>query len=313
MGEDKQRKGTAEYVPASGSKAGNSDQITRAYLDSLLLEFRHMGNEIPDTGVKLLGQELPTPVMAGSLTLFERMNPEGAAGFARAVKAAETIMWAGWMEDETFKEITDTGVKAVRGIKPFEEEDKIFKAIEVARDNGAVAISMDIDHCFGDSGKDCEFALGKLEHKTLEQLQSYVDAAGKLPFIFKGILSTDDAEKCLGLGAAGCGVSHHKGIWSYAVPPLLVLPKIREASRGRLELFADCGLRDGVDAFKALARGADGVCVARPLMAAYSKGGPQAVTDYLKQMTEELAGTMAKTGAKDIRSIDPSVLYTRTW
>ena len=313
MGENKQMKGTAEYVPASDSKAGNSDLITRAYHDSLLLEFRHMGNELPDTRTRLLGRDLPSPVMAGSLTLFEKMNPQGTAGFARAVKEAGTIMWAGWMEDDTFRTAADTGVMAVRGIKPFEDDDRIFKAIETAKECGAVAISMDIDHCFGDSGKDCEFVLGKLSHKTMDQLAAYARAAAPLPFIFKGILSPVDAVKCLQIHAAGCGISHHKGIWSYSVPPLLVLPKIKEASEGRLELIADCGLRDGIDAFKALARGADGVCVARPLMAAYSKGGPEAVTDYLKHMAEELAGTMAKTGAADIAGIDPEVLYTRTW
>lgn len=312
MGEEKSMKGTAEYVPASNQKAGNADQITRAYLDSLLLELRHMGNEIPDTKAAILGQEIRTPVMAGSLTLFDKMNPAGARGFAEAVREAGTIMWAGWMDDETFEEAADTGVRIIRGIKPFEDEDKIFRAIETAKKCGAIAISMDIDHCFGDSGKDCGFVLGKLSHKSLEQLRSYVKAT-ELPFIFKGILSTYDTERCMEIGAGGIAVSHHKGIWSYTVPPLLVLPEIRKTAGSSLGIFADCGIRDGIDAFKALASGADGVCVARPLMAAYSKGGPEAVTEYLIRMTEELAGTMAKTGAKDLKHIDPSVLHVRTW
>lgn len=311
MAEDKSMKGTAEYVPGSKRKEGNSDEITRAYLDSLLLEFRHMGNAVPQAETELFGMKLATPVTAGALIMLDRVHEEGFAGFARAVKAADSMMWTSWLDDETFKSIAGTGVRVIRGIKPFENEDVIFRAIETAKDNGAAGIFMDIDHCFGDSGKDCEFAFGKLSHKTLPQLRSYVEAAG-IPFIFKGILGAADTKKCLEIGTAGVLASHHKGIWSYSVPPVMMLPEIKEAAEGKLAVVADCGLLTGIDVFKALARGADAVCVARPLMKAYA-AGPQAVTDFIKEMTDELLGTMAKCGAPDVRHIDPSVIRARNW
>jgi len=313
MAEDRKMKGTAEYVPDSDSRKGNADAITRDYFDSLLLELRHMGNVNPVTKRKILGHDVETPIMASPMALLERVQPSlGNAGFARGVKDAGAIMWAGWLEEEEYRRVADTGAAIIRGIKPFADEDKIFRAIETACETGAVGIFMDIDHCFDDAGRDCGFAFGQLGHKSLEQLKSYVEAS-KIPFLFKGILSPADIDRCVEVGAAGVMVSHHKGIWSYAVPPLAVLPEIRERAAGRLEIFADCGVRTGIDAFKVLARGADGAGVARLLMAAYGKGGTEAVTGTIRELTEQLAGTMAKTGACDPYHIDPAVIRHRTW
>lgn len=312
VAENKKEKGTAEYVPASSNPKGNSDTITKEYNDSLLIEYRHMGNAVPATSAELLGQKLTTPIMAGAIALLGKIKPEGARGYAEGVRKAGTIMWTGWMDDEEFKSAADTGVKIVRGIKPFEDEDKIFHSIEVAEQAGAIGVFMDIDHCFNDAGLDCEFAFGKLSHKSLEQLASYVKAA-KVPFIFKGIMSPEDVRKCIEVGAKAIVVSHHKGIWSYSVPPLYILPEIKKAAEGKLEVFTDCGLKNGVDVFKALARGADGACTARSLLAAYAKGGTEGVADFLKEMNDELRGTMAKTGSADIKGIDPAVIHQRTW
>lgn len=312
MAEDKRMKGTAEYVPGSASEAGNADRITRSYLDSMLLELRHMGNELPSTDTVILGKHLPTPVMASPMALLNRVRPDtGAAGFAEGVKNAGTIMWCGWVSDEEYKEIAETGAMLIRGIKPFEDEDVIFRAIETAEEAGAVGIFMDIDHAFDDAGRDCGFAFGQLSHKSLGQLASYVKAA-HIPFIFKGILSASDARKCSEIGAAGVMVSHHKGIWSYTVPPLMVLPEIREAA-GDMEVFADCGISSGIDVFKALARGAEGTGTARKLLSSYAAKGTDGVYDTIMEMTEELAGTMAKTGCPDTAHIDPSVIRMKNW
>ena len=40
--------------------AGNSDRITRAYFDSLLLEMRHIDGRIPDTTFCLYGKTFDT-------------------------------------------------------------------------------------------------------------------------------------------------------------------------------------------------------------------------------------------------------------
>jgi isopentenyl diphosphate isomerase/L-lactate dehydrogenase-like FMN-dependent dehydrogenase len=43
------------------------------------------------------------------------------------------------------------------------------------------------------------------------------------------------------------------------------------------------------------------------------KQGPDAVAARIKEMTAELAGVMARTGARSLKDIDPSVIHKRTF
>lgn len=42
---------------------GNSDQITRRYLDSLLVETRYLNSETPNMELELYGKKFSSPVM----------------------------------------------------------------------------------------------------------------------------------------------------------------------------------------------------------------------------------------------------------
>ena len=71
-------------------------------------------------------------------------------------------------------------------------------------------------------------------------------------------------------------------------------------------------MESGMDAFKALALGADGVCVGRAIMEPLRVYGAQGVCDKLTQMDQELRGTMARTGFATVDTIDDSILWRRT-
>jgi 4-hydroxymandelate oxidase len=142
-------------------------------------------------------------------------------------------------------------------------------------------------------------------------LKALVQVAADLPFVVKGVLSVQDAVKCAKAGVRGIVVSHHHGILDYAVPPLMILPKIVEAVGSEMPIFVDCGIATGYDAFKALALGATAVCVGRAVLGPLKEGGAEAAGKYVAQMTRELAGAMARTGSPDIRHIDRSVIWGR--
>ena len=78
-----------------------------------------------------------------------------------------------------------------------------------------------------------------------------------------------------------------------------------------LKIFVDCGVRSGMDAYKALALGADGVCVGNELLPKVKQGGCDAVAERIMEMTRELKGVMAFTGVKDTKSFDPTVLHRK--
>ena len=70
-----------------------------------------------------------------------------------------------------------------------------------------------------------------------------------------------------------------------------------------------CEIQTGMDAFKALALGADGVCIGRPLMTAIKQGGKDGVRDYLLKANAELRKAMAFTGCMTLAEMDPTVIH----
>ena len=162
---------------------------------------------------------------------------------------------------------------------------------------------MDIDHIFEKDGTYSKGPMGQFGRQTVEDLKGYVKYS-KIPFIIKGVLTREDAEKCLEIGPAAIIVTNHNNRFPDMVPPLAALPEIKEVVNGAFPILVDGCLESGIEAFKALALGADGVCTCRPLSAAFKAGGPEAVTGKLNEMTAELKGAMAATGSADLKHIN---------
>ena len=118
-----------------------------------------------------------------------------------------------------------------------------------------------------------------------------------------------DALRCRDLGAAGLVLSHHNGLMRYAVPPVMILPEVRRAVGRDLVLIADGGIESGFDAFKALARGADAVTMGKALMAPLKEKGAEGVKETLEKAAGQLRAMMIRTGTKDLKHMDPSVIH----
>lgn len=288
-------------------KAGDSNQITRRYFDSLLIEMRHIDAVTPSTEIELYGESFSTPIMTAALSHLDNCRTDGAAEMARGAKAANALMWTGMGEDEELERITATGAKVVKIIKPHYDNSIILKKIEKAEELGVLAVGMDIDHAFDGKGQ-YDNVLGlPMAPKTLDEIKSFIKAT-KLPFIIKGVLSVQDALKCAEAGAQGIIVSHHHGIMDYAVPPLMILPEIVKALGNSMPVFVDCGIASGYDAFKAMALGASAVCVGRALMGPLADEGAEGVRRKITELTQELSGVMARTCTADVRHIDPTLI-----
>ncbi|MDR2043152.1 MAG: alpha-hydroxy-acid oxidizing protein [Clostridium sp.] len=289
--------------------AGDSNRITREYFDSLLVEMRHLDNVRPDTAVTVFRERFRTPVMMAALSHLSNVRENGMAELAKGAAAAGACMWCGMGEEQELEEVAATGAKTVKIIKPYANREVVYRKMEHARQCGAVAVGMDIDHQFGADGQYDNVMGLPMKAVSTEELKGFVRAAG-LPFVVKGVLSVQDAVKCVQAGVSAIVVSHHHGILRYAVPPLMVLPEIQKAVQGKLDVFVDCGIESGMDVFKALALGADAVSVGRGMMEALRESGAAGVTEKINRMTTELAGVMARTGIPDIGRMDPWVIRT---
>jgi isopentenyl diphosphate isomerase/L-lactate dehydrogenase-like FMN-dependent dehydrogenase len=91
----------------------------------------------------------------------------------------------------------------------------------------------------------------------------------------------------------------------------MALGEIRKAVGSRIPIFVDDEIATGMDAFKALALGAKGVCIGRPLMTAIREDIRNGVRDYLLRANAELRKAMAFTGCTDLGKMDPTVIHTR--
>ena len=284
---------------------GDSIQIAREYMDSLLVESRLLGAVKPTTKFDFLGETFDTPIMTAALSHIDLVAmAEGAAKAGAAVSI-------GMGDNETLGAVINTGAKVMKIIKPYEDHDEIYSRIRYAEENGAIAVGMDVEHSIhaGDPEPDNIHGL-QMKLPTLDELREIIGST-KLPFFIKGALSVHDAVKAKELGCAGIILSHHNGLMRYAVPPVMILPEIREEVGNDLILIADGGMESGFDAFKALAMGADAVTVGRPLMEALNVNGADGVRDKLLEMTNQLLAMMYRTSSPDIKNIDPSVIWER--
>jgi isopentenyl diphosphate isomerase/L-lactate dehydrogenase-like FMN-dependent dehydrogenase len=287
-------------------KAMSSNTLSDAYRDAITIAYQYIGASVASIDFVFGGRHFGTPIMAGPIGFPKDKTENGVVGYARAVNEAGSVYWATYHDPEDWKQILAEGIPAVRVIKPLADMDKILEEIRYDTEHGALAYAMDIDHgidAYGrQDGQGQAFA-----PKTVEELKR-LNEASPLPFFLKGVPSLHDALAAVEAGVAGIVVSGHNNRFPCAVPPLKILPQIREAVGDKLMILVDGGMNTGYDVFKALALGADGVLSARALCAAYVKEGEEGLTYKLLEMTAELKGAMGNTGSPDLKHINRDCL-----
>jgi L-lactate dehydrogenase (cytochrome) len=131
-----------------------------------------------------------------------------------------------------------------------------------------------------------------------------------LPIVVKGIQHPDDAREAARRGIDGIVVSNHGGRQvDGAIASLDALPAIAEAVGDQdLAILFDSGIRGGADVLKALALGADAVCLGRPYIWGLALDGQAGVEAVLKMVLAELDLTMALCGLTRPAEIGPGLL-----
>lgn len=304
------------YTPYSlPSNMDDSNKITRECYDSYMIEYRYLDCKVADTRMELWGETFNTPIMVGGLSaVAPLLHPNGMVELAKGSAAVNTPSLYGYISDQEVEELVATGAKVIRIIKPQKDNDAVLADIKHDEECGAFAFAMDIDHGIAEDGTLHHPTpdYGLLSPKTTEEMKMFCEST-TLPFIVKGVLSIQDARKCVEAGAAAILISHHKGEIPCAVPPLYVLPEIRGAVGDKIKIWVDCGITSGIDAYKALALGADGVCVARNLVKPYIKEGAEGVQHRLQELTAELRCIMSRTCTPNLASMDPTTLRKKNW
>lgn len=141
--------------------------------------------------------------------------------------------------------------------------------------------------------------------KDLEWIRDFWDG----PMVIKGILDEEDAKDAVRFGADGIVVSNHGGRQLDGVlSTAKALPSIADAVKGDLKIFADSGIRTGLDVVRMLALGADCTLLGRSFVYALAAQGGAGVENLLDLYDKEMRVAMTLTGAKTIADLSQDSL-----
>ncbi len=303
----------AGEVPGMGGMGtGASFKNNVEALAAFRLNMRTMhGVKQPDTGYELFGQKLLTPILAAPITgnnfnMGGALNEkEWAESIIQGCLTSGSMGCTGDAPDPTMyfagvDVITEAEGRGIPIMKP-RALDEVIKCLRYAEKARALAVGMDIDAA--------GLVTMAVSPKTKEEMKEIISNTS-LPFIIKGIMTVDEAELALEVGAAAIVVSNHGGRFLDHTPGTAeVLPEIAAAIGRQIPVLVDGGVRTGVDVLKMLALGADAVLIGRPLITAAYGGGAEGVALVIRRMTNELKQAMVLTGCATLNDINMDVLY----
>ena len=305
-------------MPGPGAK-GVGDNAVRNYQKwqeiRVNMDTIHENKPI-DTSVELFGRTFKYPFFAGpvgAMTLHYGEKYDDLAYNNLLVDACAKGGIAAFTGDGTNAKVMEGATAAIKAagglgiptVKPWNLET-IRKKMELVKASGSFAVAMDIDGAGLPFLKNLTPPAGS---KTVEELREVAEMAD-VPFIIKGIMTRRGALKAKDAGAAAIVVSNHGGrVLDQCPATAEVLEDIVEAVGGRMKILVDGGLRSGVDVFKALAMGADGVLLGRPFVTAVYGGAAEGVQCYIDKIGGELEDTMRMCGANTISDISRDMIF----
>ena len=311
-------KACKNQIPGPGAKGAGDTAIRnyekwqeiRVQMDTLC------PNEEADTTFRIFGKTFKYPFFAGpvgavNLHYGEKYNDQSYNDVlvSACAKAGIAAMTGDGVNPDVMKYATEA-IKKEQGlgiptIKPWNVET-VQKKMKLADEAGAFAVAMDVDAAGLPFLKNMTPPAGR---KSVSELHA-IASSTKAPFIVKGIMTVRGALKAEAAGADAIVVSNHGGrVLDQCPATAEVLEEIASAVKGKMKIFVDGGIRSGVDVFKALALGADGVIICRPFVTAVYGGAEEGVQMYIEKIGNELKDTMSMCGANSLEEITQDMLF----
>lgn len=304
-------------VPGIGGIAtGSSFMRNVDALAEIKINMRTLhGIKEADCSISLFGRKFALPVLgapiAGVKINFQELM--GECELANAMVGgcldAGTIGMTGdggdpIMFEAGIKAIDEFGGHGIPIVKPRPNE-QIIERFKQAEEAGAIAVGIDVDTAGFVNMRLLGAEAGPKSEKELKELIS----STSLPVIIKGIMTPDEAKLAADCGAAGIVVSNHGGRVLDHTPGVAdVLSEVARPVKGKLIVFADGGIRRGVDVLKCLALGADAVLIGRPLVVGAFGAGREGVKRILNKIQTELETAMLLTGCASLQDIGPRTI-----
>lgn len=302
-----------------------------------------------DLSIRLFGRKLPTPVLLapiGTQTLYHEEGELASAAAAAALGVPFTLGTAASKSMEKVANVMDDAPRLFQLYWP-SDWDITASLVERAEASGYDAIVLTVDSPLPkwrvrnltnryDGWKSIPKANLESDPVAADRVESSEDGPGpterlgkdtsitwedltflrehtSLPIVLKGIVHPDDAKLAVRHDVDGVVVSNHGGRQiDGSIASLEALPAVVDAVDGEIPVLFDSGVRNGADAFKAIALGASAVFLGRPYIYGLAVAGERGVSDVVQNVAAELESIVALSGHTSIDEVDRSLLVDST-
>lgn len=294
-----------------------------------------------DTSTTLLGERLSSPIVLAPAGSQRAFHPEGELAVARAAATRDHLQILSNVSTTSIEDVIQARGKPVWfQLYPTSDFSVATAMVQRAEKAGAQVLVLTVDlnansnrislsRYIRTDSRDCSSCHDPddpeawLDRKpmydgldarsdrfltpgmTWDYIARLREITG-MKIVVKGIVTAEDAAAAVGAGVDAVYVSNHGGrAEASGWAALDSLPEVVSAVDGAVPVMVDSGFRRGNDIFKALAMGADAVCVGRAYLwglAAFGQPGVERVLDILRA---ELEMVMAQMGAATIGDIGP--------
>mgnify|MGYP001820204654 CR=1 FL=1 len=311
----------------------------RAFEDVYLRPMRMVDTSDISLETTLLEERLQSPIVLAPVGSQRAFHPDAELATARAARAQQHLQILSNVTSNPIEDvIAERGEPVWFQLYPTNKWSTAERMLERAERAGARVVVLTVDLNSGSNrvllgqyvrtdDRDCSSCHGAggvedflrmnpmyegssvtfADFDTSDMTWDYLDRIRRvtsMDIVVKGIVTREDATSAVEAGAKAVYVSNHGGrAEASGWGALESLPEVVEAVGGRVPVMIDSGFRRGTDIFKALALGADAVCLGRAYiwgLAAFGQPGVEKVVEMLKA---ELSMVMGQMGARTIGEI----------
>jgi len=246
-----------------------------------------------DLTCTLFGDQHFTPIIVGPIADQKRFHPEGEVAMARGASAAKAAMVISSDASLPLSAIAQAATTPLY-LQVYANSPKLKSVLAESGAAKARAVFVTVN-----SGT------GSVDWKGVDA----VVKGTSLPVIVKGLTRPQEAKEALAHGAKGVVVSNYHGGNAAALPgTLLLIEPVVQAVGGQIPVLVDGSFRRGTDILKALAFGAKGVLIGRPVMWGLAAYGADGVQGAVEMLQTELARYMCMCGRPSLAAVNNSLV-----
>ena len=274
----------------------------RALLERITLRPRmNIPTTDMDLSVSLFGETHFTPIIVAPIADQKRFHPDAELATAKGAAAGRALMIVSSRSSVPLADIA-AAVRPSFWYQVYATDSAAKSQVQEAIKAGAKAIVITVGASHAAGARPA--TASSIDWSAVDSIKQGV----ALPVILKGITTPTEAVAALQHNVQGIVASNFGGLLTNKDAMILALPNIIDAVGGKVPVLTDGSFRRGTDILKALAFGAQGVLLGRPIMWGLAAYGEAGVRNVVEMAQTELARYMGMCGKPNLKALDRTLV-----